>query len=536
MGSTLPGPVAAGVALLGAAALVLVLAQLVRDVETRPYISIAPVLAVFSGFLLASLRVKLPLEGLASEHAGMFALALALIGGALIAREPLSARFLGWALVLSAPGLLVYVVALPKGQGDLLAALSRLDPQLRMFLGLLSLSSMALGFVGAVARALARVSGRGEFGLDSSSDLSVRLPRGTMPGWQQHAGHMTPQGLTYGNLYQSGYGGQVSDADIGAMRGGGLGRLALIAAIVASAGFAVVYWWTHRSSFESTGLTTSSQPATPATSAQPVPVTTPITDAPAPTVSPLNEASKPAAAPSTAAAAAREPNADARGSAREPSADSRAATREQNVAARAPAREPSADHAAAKEAKEARREARKEAREARKEAQAAAKAKAQSERAAREAAAKPKQGEAEAKPQETASGRAGAAAGGLAKNANASDKKDANDKKAEASDAPASKSPAAKPAAAEAAAADEAPAAKPAAAKPVSNDDDLDSLLDKAVNGTSKVKPRTTPSQANKPAAPTQNERDLDLDNLLKKSVKGSKGGVEAADDPILGL
>ncbi len=541
VGSTLPGPVAAGVALLGAAALVLVLAQLVRDVETRPYISIAPVLAVFSGFLLASLRVRLPLEGLASEHAGMFALTLALIGGALVAREPLSARFLGWALVLSAPGLLIYVVALPQGQGDFMNALSRLDPQVRMFLGLLSLSSFALGFVGAVARALARVGGRGEFGLDGSSpDLSVRLPRvGTLPGWQQPATSMTPQGLTYGNLYQSqgGYAGApISAADVSALRGGGLGRLLLVTALVGAAGFAGVYAWTHRSSVESVAAPTPSAPTpTATTSAAPQPVTTPLTES-APTVAPI--AGSNAKANTTSAPAAREP-AVARPNDADHSADKQA---------RKEAHE--ARKAARAEAKAAREAARAEAKAARAEAKAAhadAKAKsaaaepAEARASGRERNEKAAQAATRSSPteQEQVSSRANAAAGGVNK-AGKSEPEEASASKPDARTAareqePAKASSTAKPVAALAA---PATSAKPASSKP-SDTDDLDQLLDKAVTGTSNIKPKASA----KPAAPTQNEQDLDLDDLLKKSLKGGKGGgtknsggVQAADDPILGL
>jgi hypothetical protein len=493
--------VAAGVALLGAAALVLVLAQLVRDVETRPYVSIAPVLAVFSGFLLTSLRVKLPLEGLASEHAGMFALALALIGGALVAGETFGGRMLGWSLVLAAPGLLVYVVALPKGQGDLVTALRQLDPQVSMFLGLLSLSSLALG---AVARALARLAGRGDYDLEG--DLPLRLPRlnNTLPGWDQQQAHnsrMTPQGLTYGNAYasQSGYQGSYAasayrdEADMAALRGTRVGPLLLIGAIVCLAAFAAVYWFTHRGAPITTAATS------PAAGTSPAPVVQPLGAQPATAAVP---------APSVDGAAADTP-----ASAKPTTAPIVAPSQ----ALPAPSPAPAAENG--KSSRREARAARAEARAARAEARAAKSAAASSAKAKQALEAGPS-----AKPAKGERARAAKAASSVP----TTSAKFAG--RAEAAPEPAAPKPA------EAAATTaKAPVteSKPSAAKPASNSDDsFDQLINKAVTGTSAIKPKESRT---KPAAPTQNERDLDLDQLLQKSLKGTKG-VDAKDDPILGL
>jgi hypothetical protein len=80
----LPAVSAGGLALGGSAALLFVLSRLLQDVARRPYACLAPVLAVFCGFLLCGLRAKLPLSGVASEHVGILALVLAVLGGALV--------------------------------------------------------------------------------------------------------------------------------------------------------------------------------------------------------------------------------------------------------------------------------------------------------------------------------------------------------------------------------------------------------------------------------------------------------------------
>jgi hypothetical protein len=176
-GPWLPAAAAAGVALIGAAAMMLVLSRLVRDVETRPYASVAPVLTVFSGFILMGLRAKLPFAGLASEHIGVFALSLSLCGGALACRDSWGARSLGWALALLPPVAIAFALAALTEHGDVEAALRRADPQVRVFLILLALSSLALAVLGSVAAVLARITDEESHPEFSAPVLRMALPQ-----------------------------------------------------------------------------------------------------------------------------------------------------------------------------------------------------------------------------------------------------------------------------------------------------------------------------------------------------------------------
>jgi hypothetical protein len=149
----LPAAAAAGIALVGAGAMMMVLSRLVRDVETRPYASIAPVLTVFTGFVLMGLRARLPFEGLASQHLGVLALSLSLCGGALICREGLFVQAMGWLLALLPPVVVAYALAAVSGSDiDVFAALRRADSQVRVYVVLMSLSAVALGLVATAAR------------------------------------------------------------------------------------------------------------------------------------------------------------------------------------------------------------------------------------------------------------------------------------------------------------------------------------------------------------------------------------------------
>ncbi|MDB4987273.1 MAG: hypothetical protein JWN04_2451 [Myxococcaceae bacterium] len=150
----LPSPAAAGTALLGAAALIYVVARLVREVEQRPYASIAPVLTVFSGFVLTSTRTELPLPGVGAAQLGILVLALGLLGGALIARVRFAERALGWLLAVLPTLSLAAAITVSLGHSDPVSMLQSVDAGLRTYLMLLAVSSLCLGLVGAVARNL----------------------------------------------------------------------------------------------------------------------------------------------------------------------------------------------------------------------------------------------------------------------------------------------------------------------------------------------------------------------------------------------
>jgi hypothetical protein len=148
-------PVAAGgLAVGGAAALVFVLGRLVRDVEHQPYACLAPVLAVFSAFVLAGLRVHLPLPGVAGEHFGVLAMAVAVAGGALVQQRGAVSGLVGLVLTLLPAGTLFGILAASSGKSDLRAIVGGLDPQVRVFAVLLAVSSLSMLAIAAMARML----------------------------------------------------------------------------------------------------------------------------------------------------------------------------------------------------------------------------------------------------------------------------------------------------------------------------------------------------------------------------------------------
>lgn len=157
-GAWLPAPAAAGLALLGAAALIFVIARLVRDVEQRPYASIAPVLAVFSGFILTSTRAELGLPGVGSSQLGLVALTLALLGGVLIGKDSLSERALGWVLATMPTLALVLMISALHGERNPLKMFQRVNAALCTYLLLLIVSCLAMAAVGTVARRLLRAA------------------------------------------------------------------------------------------------------------------------------------------------------------------------------------------------------------------------------------------------------------------------------------------------------------------------------------------------------------------------------------------
>jgi len=87
--------------LAGLAALVLVLSRALREVDKRPYVAIAPVFAAFAGLVHAGLRVQMPALGSLGALVSFAALAVALLGGALILREDALSQRLGWGLVVA---------------------------------------------------------------------------------------------------------------------------------------------------------------------------------------------------------------------------------------------------------------------------------------------------------------------------------------------------------------------------------------------------------------------------------------------------
>jgi hypothetical protein len=156
----LPAAAASGFAVGGAAALLYVLARLVRDIERQPYACLAPVLAVFTAFVLAGVRVDLPLFQdtagsipLGSEHFAALAMAIVVLGGGLVQQRGLFFGLLGVVISLAPAAMLIGVVASDmKGFSE--AAVLELDPRLRLFTVLLTASTLILIATALASRAL----------------------------------------------------------------------------------------------------------------------------------------------------------------------------------------------------------------------------------------------------------------------------------------------------------------------------------------------------------------------------------------------
>jgi hypothetical protein len=141
--SWLPAAAASGFAVGGAAALLFVLARLVRDIEHQPYACLAPVLAVFTAFVLAGVRAELPLHGFGSEHFSALAMAVAVLGGALVQQGGFVPGLLGMLVTLAPAATLIGVIASGMKRFDE-PAIVLLDPKLRLFTVLLTAASLIL--------------------------------------------------------------------------------------------------------------------------------------------------------------------------------------------------------------------------------------------------------------------------------------------------------------------------------------------------------------------------------------------------------
>jgi hypothetical protein len=112
------------------------------------------VLAVFAGFVLWGLRAQLPLEGVGTEYAGVFALALSVGGGALISQRGAGPRVIGWLLAFFAPGALLLMLWSGSGQAQFGNALASLAQPVKVSMMLLGATAFTLCVLGEVTRAL----------------------------------------------------------------------------------------------------------------------------------------------------------------------------------------------------------------------------------------------------------------------------------------------------------------------------------------------------------------------------------------------
>ena len=154
----LPTACATGLALGGGAALLFVLVQVTREAERRPYVCLAPVLAAFAGCVLVGLGAQLPLPGVPSEHIAVFALAVAVVGGALVQQPGLTTQLSGLACTLLPSATLLGVIWMVSGKSEPAAALWALDGPARAYLVTLATSSLSIGVIAVFGRSAATPS------------------------------------------------------------------------------------------------------------------------------------------------------------------------------------------------------------------------------------------------------------------------------------------------------------------------------------------------------------------------------------------
>jgi hypothetical protein len=145
---------ATGLLLGGIAALVLVLVQLADDARRRPYVYLSPVLATFSACILMGLGAKLPLASVSAEHLAVFALVVAVVGGALIQDARPALQRTGLVLTLWPSVSLLLMVWVATGGGDPAVGLWTLGPAALGYLVILTVSSFAIAATSLVVRSV----------------------------------------------------------------------------------------------------------------------------------------------------------------------------------------------------------------------------------------------------------------------------------------------------------------------------------------------------------------------------------------------
>ncbi len=141
---------AAVAAVLGVVLAAFLLSAFVRGVQAAPYAWLAPVLVGFSSFVLARMRIDLPLGPVPAPLFATLSGLLLLGGGALAQVRGWPAKLSG-ALALGLP-LLLLGCAYARAGGGLLPAWRALDPTAGLFLFVLGLTSVGVALVAAVAR------------------------------------------------------------------------------------------------------------------------------------------------------------------------------------------------------------------------------------------------------------------------------------------------------------------------------------------------------------------------------------------------
>ncbi|HEX6244265.1 MAG TPA: hypothetical protein VFZ61_25285, partial [Polyangiales bacterium] len=267
----LPLACGAGVVLGGASALVFVLTQVTREAQRRPYVALAPVLATFAACVLIGLRADLPLPGVSSSHVAVFAMALAVVGGALVQLPRMSTQLLGMACTFMPPVSLFCVLWVMSGSADPANAVWSLTPGTRAFLGMLTMSSFAIGAVATLGR-------RAEASADTTLDVPVaqNASYAYAPQAQAYAGY--DQGYALQELEES----YADDEALLARRGLPNWMMGLVAAAVIGASVLAIKMYMERraaTAFLERGIEAPSAPVQPtapsaasAVEAQPAPV------------------------------------------------------------------------------------------------------------------------------------------------------------------------------------------------------------------------------------------------------------------------
>ena len=168
-----------GLLLGGAAALVLVLVQLAADARRRPYVYLSPVLAAFSACILVGLEAKLPLASVSAEHLAVFALIVAVVGGALIQDPRPALQRTGLILTLWPSFSLMLMVWAATGEGDPAVGLWMLGPVVLGYLLILTVSSFAIAATSLIIRSVEAPSSSARSGPDviGVQDLAAHATR-----------------------------------------------------------------------------------------------------------------------------------------------------------------------------------------------------------------------------------------------------------------------------------------------------------------------------------------------------------------------
>lgn len=193
--SWLPIASVAGIALGGAAALLFVLMHIAREASRQPYIAMSPVLAAFAGCILIGLRAELPVPGVAPAHVAVFALAVAVVGGALAQEAGIASRLMGLLFTALPSGSLLLVAWTVSGKSDPWLALWSLPASTRAYLTMLSVSSGAIALLAVLGRRLVAEPQRESWSLAAQADAIMAETYAREESWAADEAALSRRGL-----------------------------------------------------------------------------------------------------------------------------------------------------------------------------------------------------------------------------------------------------------------------------------------------------------------------------------------------------